>query len=466
MRFYNTMTKQKEEFKPIVEGKVSMYACGPTVYDFFHIGNARSFVTFDMMRKYLEYKGYEVTYVQNFTDIDDKMINRANENGITVRELADQYIKEYFEDAESLGIKKATVHPRATDYIEEMIAFIRGLEEKGYTYVIDNDVYYDTEKFAPYGKLSGQNLEDLNVGSRIKADDRKKNPRDFVLWKGKKEGEPYWESPWGDGRPGWHLECSVMSTKLLGNTIDIHAGGIDLIFPHHENEIAQSEALCSCEFANYWLHVNFLNINNEKMSKSLGNFFTVREIREHYTGEEIRFFLLSAHYRNPVNFSDEMMAQAKSALNRLYNSLDNMKHLCDTAEEKPLSTEEEALLKRIEGYQKRFEEVMDDDFNTADAISVLFEIAKEANVNFTETSSKEVIEKTLKTYLLLANTLGFLTQKEEVLDEEIEALLRERAEARKNKNYKRSDEIRDYLKEKGILIEDTKTETRWKRIRT
>jgi len=470
MKVYNTMKKTKEEFKPIEEGKVRMYACGPTVYDYFHIGNARSFVTFDMMRRYLMFKGYDVTYVQNFTDIDDKMIRRANEQGITVRELADTYIEAYFQDAGSLNVLPADIHPRATDYIEKMVAFVKGLEDKGFTYTVDGDVYFSVEKFKSYGKLSGKNLDDLMGGERLTDSEksRKRNEKDFVLWKAKKEGEPAWDSPWGEGRPGWHLECSVMSTDLLGKTIDIHAGGVDLTFPHHENEIAQSEALHDQDFANYWLHVNFLNINNEKMSKSLGNFFTVRDIEKEYSGEDIRFFLLSAHYRSPVNFSDAMMQQAKAGLNRLYNGLGHLNHMISLCEDKELTAEENAFVERLDGYKARFIEAMDDDFNTADGISMLFELVRDANVTVNEASSKKAAEAALAMLKSLGGALGFFEEKKNAdgpSDEEIQAMVDERQEARKAKNWAKSDELRDKLKAMGILVEDTKNGPVWKRER-
>lgn len=468
MKLYNTLTRKKEEFRPIEENKVRMYSCGPTVYNYFHIGNARPFIIFDALRRYFEYRGYDVKFVQNFTDIDDKMIKRANEEGITVRELADRFIKEYYIDAKGLGIEPATIHPMATENIDAIISLIKTLEDKGYAYAVNGDVYFSTKKFAEYGKLSHQNLDDLDLGSRIDVDERKKDPMDFALWKAQKPGEPAWESPWGMGRPGWHIECSAMARKYLGDTIDIHSGGQDLIFPHHENETAQSEAASGKPFANYWLHNAFLNVNNEKMSKSLGNFFTVRDVSQHFDYEVIRFFMLSAHYRSPVNFSDDQLEQAKSGLERMYKCLENLEYLEKNAEEKgSVSPEETGIIQKLEELRAKFIEAMDDDLNTADAISVIFEIVKELNTNITASSgtSRETITKGISVLKELGGVLGLLQkQKNDNLDAEVEELINRRQQARKDKNWKLADEIRDTLKNMGIVLEDTSQGAKWKRI--
>ena len=438
-------------------GKVGIYACGPTVYDYFHIGNARPFITFDVLRRYFEHRGYEVTFVQNFTDIDDKMIRRANEEGITVKELGDRFIGEYYKDAGALGIRPATVHPRATEHIGEIIRLVKTLQDKGYAYEVNGDVYFDTKKDAGYGKLSGQNLEDLEAGARIDVDDVKKNPADFALWKAQKPNEPAWKSPWGMGRPGWHIECSAMSMKYLGETFDIHCGGKDLLFPHHENEVAQSECATGKPFARYWMHNGFINIDNEKMSKSLGNFFTVRDILKEYDPEDVRMFMLSAHYRSPINFSREMVAQAHASLQRLYTARDQMLFLLKTAKDQPLSEEENSLLQRVAEDAKRFDDAMDDDLNTADALSAIFELVKDANVFLTSNSSREAVEKSLNALTELTNVLGLLSRKaEEALPQDIQALADERAQSRKDKNWSRSDELRDALKAAGYQVEDTK----------
>ncbi len=456
MQIYNSQSRKKEEFVPLHPGKVGIYACGPTVYDFFHIGNARPFITFDVLRRYFEHRGYEVTFVQNFTDIDDKMIRRANQEGITVKELGDRFIQEYFRDAQALGIRPATVHPRATEHIAEIIALVRALQEKGFAYEVNGDVYFDTERDKGYGKLSGQNLEDLEAGARIDVDDGKKNPADFALWKAQKPGEPAWDSPWGPGRPGWHIECSAMSMKYLGETFDIHAGGKDLLFPHHENEVAQSECATGKPFARYWMHNGFINIDNEKMSKSLGNFFTVRDILKEYNPEDIRMFMLSAHYRSPVNFSREMVAQAHASLQRLYTARDHWLFLLKNAQDKPLSAGEEALLARLGEDAARFDAAMDDDLNTADALGAVFEIVKDGNVTLNEQSSKAALEKTLQTLQELTGVLGLLMKKaEEGLPAGIQQMADERAQARKEKNWKRSDELRDALAAAGWLVKDT-----------
>lgn len=457
MKLFNTLTRQKDEFIPIEEGKVKMYSCGPTVYNYFHIGNARPFIIFDTLRRYLEYRGYEVKFVQNFTDIDDKMINKANELGITVKELADQYIEEYFIDAKGLGIHEATVHPRATENIDAIIEIIKHLIENGYAYNVDGDVYYSTKKFKEYGKLSHQPLEDLESGARIEVNEDKHDPMDFALWKKQKPGEPAWESPWGPGRPGWHIECSAMANKYLAKTIDIHSGGQDLIFPHHENEIAQSEAANCCRFANYWVHNGYINVDNRKMSKSLGNFFTVRDVAKEFDYEVIRFFMLSAHYRSPINFSKDLMDSAKSALDRIYTCIETLKFLSENSEIKELKPNEEAVKAAFDGYKEKFIAAMEDDLNTADAISELFEIVSEANKKLTaETEpSKEILSYALAMLRELGGVLGLLGKSEESVPEDIQKLLDERQAARAEKNWAKSDEIRDALKEMGYAVKDT-----------
>ncbi|MDK2918101.1 MAG: cysteinyl-tRNA synthetase [Candidatus Petromonas sp.] len=464
MRLYNTLTRQKEEFKPLVPGEVKMYVCGPTVYNYFHIGNARPFIVFDTLRRYLEYKGYKVTYVQNFTDVDDKIINKAKEEGLDSREISEKYIGEYFKDADALGIKRATIHPKVTENIKEIIDFIQKLINKGYAYEVDGNVYFDTTKFGGYGKLSKQSIEELEAGARVEINEAKKSPMDFALWKKQKPGEPAWDSPWGQGRPGWHIECSVMSTKYLGETIDIHAGGQDLVFPHHENEIAQSEAFSGKPFARYWLHNGYITINNEKMSKSKGNFFTVRDIVSEFDPEVVRFFLLSAHYRNPINFSRELMKQSKNALERLYNSKENLEHLMENAKSEKMTANEKDILKGLEKYRYKFIEAMDDDLNTADAIAAIFELVKEINTKIDGESSKELIEKSYELFRELTEVLGLLTKKKEILDEDIQRLIEERQKARKEKNYALADKIRDDLKAKGIILEDTPQGVKWKRV--
>jgi len=464
VKIYNTLTRRKEEFIPLNDNKVTIYACGPTVYDFFHVGNARVFITFDAVRRYLKYRGYDVKFVQNFTDIDDKMIKRANEEGITVKELGDRFIEEYFKDADALNIKRADVHPRATDHIRDIVEFIKVLIEKGYAYVVDGDVYFSARSFPGYGKLSGQKLEELEAGARVEPGEKKRDPLDFALWKAKKPGEPAWPSPWGEGRPGWHIECSVMAIKHLGETIDIHGGGPDLIFPHHENEIAQSEAATGKPFARFFMHVGYLNINNEKMSKSLGNFFTVREILKEYEPEVLRFLMLSSHYRSPINFSKELMEQSKNALERLYTALYAMEHLEKVTPERPATPEEEEYLKKLLQNKDKFIESMDDDFNTASAIAALFDIVREFNVSLNENSSREAVKKTKELLLELGGVLGLFSKfQPALLDEEIERMIKERQEARKAKNYALADKIRDELRARGIIIEDTPTGTRWRR---
>ncbi len=457
MKIFNTLNRKKEEFVPVEKGVVRMYSCGPTVYNYFHIGNARPFIIFDTLRRYLEYSGNTVYFVQNFTDIDDKMINKANELGITVKELADQYIEEYFKDADGLGIKRATWHPRATDNIDAIIEIVKTLEEKGYAYNVNGDVYFAAKKFKEYGKLSHQPLEDLESGARININEDKNDPMDFALWKSQKPGEPAWESPWGMGRPGWHIECSAMANKFLAKTIDIHSGGQDLIFPHHENEIAQSECAHGVTFSNYWMHNGYINIDNRKMSKSLGNFFTVREIAAEFDYEVIRFFMLSAHYRSPINFSKALMESAKASLERIYNCLSDMKFAAENAPVRELTDADKAYKASIEELKAKYIAAMDDDLNTADAISVIFEIVSEANKNITGKGdfAKEVIDFTVDTITELGGVLGLLSKKDDALDAEVEALIEERAKARAEKNWALSDEIRDKLKDMGIIVKDT-----------
>lgn len=467
MRIYNTMTRQKEDFVPIDKNEVKMYSCGPTVYDYFHIGNARPFIIFDTMRRYLEYRGYKVKFVQNFTDIDDKMINRANKEGITVQELGERFIAEYFKDAKALGIREATVHPKATENIDAIIDLVKTLEEKGFAYNVDGDVYFSTKKFREYGKLSKQPLEDLEAGARIDVNEHKRDVMDFALWKKQKEGEPAWESPWGMGRPGWHIECSAMANKFLGETIDIHSGGQDLIFPHHENEIAQSECANGKPFANYWMHNGYININNQKMSKSLGNFFTVRDIAKKYDYEIIRFFMLSAHYRNPVNFSDVLMEQAKSAVERVYTCIGNLKFLLENGEDRPLHAAEQELSRQVDACRQKFIDAMDDDLNTADAIAAIFDIVYAANTALSneQKNAVSVVEKALGAILELGGVLGLFQKQEQDIDAEIEALIEERNAARKEKNWARADEIRDQLKAMHIELKDTPMGVKWSYIK-
>ena len=465
MKLYNTLTRTKEEFIPLEEGKVKMYVCGPTVYNYIHIGNARPFIMFDTLRRYLQYKGYDVTFVQNFTDVDDKIIKRGHEEGISPEDVANKYINEYFVDADGLGIQRADVHPRVTDNIQQIIDFVKDLEDKGYAYEVNGDVYFDTKKFEGYGKLSKQNQDELEAGARIEVNSQKRHPMDFVLWKSKKEGEPGWNSPWGEGRPGWHIECSVMSNRYLGETIDIHAGGQDLKFPHHENEIAQSEARSGKNFSNYWLHNEYINVNNEKMSKSLGNFFTVREIAEIFDLEVVRLFMLSTHYRNPINFSDEILNQSKAGLERLYNAKEKALFTMNNLEDSKMTEEEAKLQEELAGFRQKFIDAMDDDVNTADAVSVIFELAKFMNSNVTEKSSKEFAQKVIDEFNELTSVLNIVNkdQKEDILDEEIEQLIAQRTEAKKNKNFQLADEIRQQLLDKGIILEDTRQGVKWKR---
>ncbi len=456
MKIFNTLNRKKEEFVPVESGVVRMYSCGPTVYNYFHIGNARPFIIFDTLRRYLEYSGYTVYFVQNFTDIDDKMINKANEMGITVKELADQYIEEYFKDADGLGIKRATWHPRATDNIDAIIEIVKMLEEKGFAYNVNGDVYFAAKKFEEYGKLSHQPLEDLESGARININEDKRDPMDFALWKSQKPGEPAWESPWGLGRPGWHIECSAMANKFLAKTIDIHSGGQDLIFPHHENEIAQSECAHGVTFSNYWMHNGYINIDNRKMSKSLGNFFTVREISEEFDYEVIRFFMLSAHYRSPINFSKTLMESAKSSLERIYNCLNDLKFAAENAKLDVKTDAENEYIDTINALKAKYIAAMDDDLNTADSISVIFEIVSEANKQLAGGElSKESIEYTSALIRELGGVLGLLAEKEDELSDEVEKLIEERAQARADKNWAKSDEIRDTLRDMGIIVKDT-----------
>ena len=466
MKIYNTMSKRKEEFVPLEEGKVKMYVCGPTVYNYIHIGNARPMIIFDTVRRYFEYKGYEVNYVSNFTDVDDKIIKKANEEGVTATEIAERYIKECKQDMEALNIKPATHQPRATEEIGGMIKMIQTLIKKGHAYEVDGTVYFKTRSFKDYGKLSKKNIDDLEAGHReikVTGEEGKEDPLDFVLWKPKKEGEIAWDSPWGEGRPGWHIECSEMSKKYIGDTIDIHAGGEDLIFPHHENEIAQSEACNDEKFANYWMHNGFLNINNKKMSKSAGNFFTVREIGEKYPLQVIRFFMLSAHYRTPLNFSDTLVESAKTGLDRILTAIDLCREMAAKEETGSLSDAEKEHFAKVEALVKKFEDAMEDDFNTADAVSAIFEIVRESNSTVKDFSA-DYAKKVLKVLEDLCGVLGIETTKEEeILDEEIEKLIEERQAARKNKDFARADEIRDQLLEQGIVLKDTREGVKWSR---
>lgn len=467
MKIYNTLTKKKEEFIPLEEGKVRMYVCGPTVYNLIHIGNARPMIVFDTVRRYMEHKGYEVNFVSNFTDVDDKIIKRANEEGIEAGEVARRYIEECKKDMAALNVKPATKYPLATEEIDGMLEMISHLIEKGYAYEKNGTVYFRTRKFKDYGKLSHKNLDDLQSGNRsllVTGSDEKEDSLDFVLWKPKKEGEPAWKSPWSDGRPGWHIECSVMSKKYLGDQIDIHAGGEDLVFPHHENEIAQSEAANGKEFARYWMHNGFLNIDNKKMSKSAGNFFTVRDIAEKYDLQVLRFFMLSAHYRSPLNFGADLMEAAKNGLDRILTAVSKLNLLLENGKEIEITEEEKALIDRVHALQEKFDHAMDDDFNTADAISAIFEIVKESNSHLNENSSKEVLTKVKESIESLCDILGIITEKEEeLLDSDIEALIEERQQARKNKDFARADAIRAELLEKGIILEDTRQGVTWKR---
>ena len=467
MRLYNTMSKRKEEFVPVEEGKVRMYVCGPTVYNFIHIGNARPMIVFDTVRRYFEYKGYDVNYVSNFTDVDDKIIKKAIEEGVPAEEISQRYIEECKKDMDGMNIEPATTNPLATQEIDGMIDMISTLIEKGYAYEKNGTVYFHTRQFKDYGKLSHKNLDDLRSGNRallVSGEDEKEDPLDFVLWKPKKEGEPAWESPWSDGRPGWHIECSVMSKKYLGEQIDIHAGGEDLVFPHHENEIAQSEACNGKEFAKYWMHNAFLNIDNHKMSKSLGNFRTVREISEQYDLQILRFFMLSAHYRSPLNFSAELMEASKNGLERIRNAADNLRYMMEQAKEESMTDAEKDNLAKTKEFVTAFETAMEDDFNTADAIAAIFDLVKYANTTATAEGSREYAKALYDLLVKLTDVLGLIVdKKEEILDDEIEALIAERQAARKEKNFARADEIRDELAAKGIVLLDTREGVKWKK---
>ncbi|WP_095171072.1 MULTISPECIES: cysteine--tRNA ligase [Blautia] len=467
MKIYNTLTKRKEDFVPLEEGKVKMYVCGPTVYNFIHIGNARPMIVFDTVRRYMEYKGYDVNYVSNFTDVDDKIIAKAIEEGVPAEEISERFIKECKKDMADMNVKPATTHPLATQEIDGMIHMIQTLIDKGFAYAVNGTVYFRVKNFSEYGKLSHKNLDDLQSGFRsiqVSGEDQKEDPLDFVLWKPKKEGEPYWVSPWSEGRPGWHIECSVMSKKYLGEEIDIHAGGEDLVFPHHENEIAQSECCNGKIFAKYWMHNAFLNIDNRKMSKSLGNFFTVREIGEKYDLQVLRFFMLNAHYRSPLNFSAELMEASKNALDRIVTCVDQLKHLLENAGGEEISEAERALLPEIEGYVKKYEESMEDDFNTADAIAAVFELVKFTNTQAGSGSTKAFVKLLFDKITGLCDILGLLVnKKEEVLDSDVERLIEERQAARKAKDFARADEIRDQLASMGIILKDTREGVQWKR---
>ena len=465
MKIFNTLTRRKDEFVPLEEGKVRMYVCGPTVYNYIHIGNARPMIVFDTVRRYFEYKGYDVNYVSNFTDVDDKIIKKANEEGVDASVISERFIKEAQKDMADMNVKEATYHPKATEEIDGMIDMIQTLINKGHAYAVDGTVYFKTRSFKDYGKLSKKNIDDLEAGHReikVNGEEGKEDPLDFVLWKPKKEGEPSWPSPWGDGRPGWHIECSVMSKKYLGEQIDIHAGGEDLIFPHHENEIAQSEACNDKEFAHYWMHNGFLNINNVKMSKSLGNFFTVREIAEKYDLQVLRFFMLSAHYRSPLNFSAELMEASRNGLERILTAIDRLRTL--NLQGDACTEKENEQIKSFDALVAKYEAAMEDDFNTSDALAAVFELVKFANTNVTEESSSAFAAGLLELLVKLCDVLGLVAlKKDEILDKEIEDLIAERQEARKSKNFARADEIRDELLAKGIILKDTREGVKWKR---
>ena len=468
MKIYNTLSKRKEEFVPLEEGKVKMYVCGPTVYNLIHIGNARPMIVFDTVRRYMEHKGYEVNYVSNFTDVDDNIIKKAIEEGVDASVISERYIAECKKDMAAMNVKPATTHPKATEEICGMLDMIGTLIEKGHAYVAaDGTVYFRTRSFQEYGKLSHKNLDDLQGGNRsllVTGEDQKEDSLDFVLWKPKKDGEPYWESPWCNGRPGWHIECSVMSKKYLGEETDIHAGGEHLVFPHHENEIAQSEAANDKPFAKYWMHNAFLNIDNKKMSKSAGNFFTVRDISEKYDLQVLRFFMLSAHYRSPLNFSADLMEAAANGYDRIVTSVSNLNYLLESSTSDTMKADEQALLKEAESYIAKFDEAMDDDFNTADAIAAIFELVKFVNTNTSGESSKEFLEALKEEIIMLSDICGLIVEKkEEMLDSDIEALIQERQAARKAKDFGRADEIRAQLLEKGIILEDTREGVKWKR---
>ncbi|MGG3891707.1 cysteine--tRNA ligase [Metabacillus fastidiosus] len=462
IKLYNTLTRQKETFEPLEEGKVKMYVCGPTVYNYIHIGNARPAIVYDTVRRYLEFSGYDVKYVSNFTDVDDKLIKAANDLGETVPVIADRFIEAYFEDVAALGCKRADVHPRVTENIDLIIEFIQALIDKGYAYEASGDVYYKTRAFKDYGKLSHQSIDELRVGARIEVGDKKQDSLDFVLWKAAKEGEIAWTSPWGEGRPGWHIECSAMAKKYLGDSIDIHAGGQDLTFPHHENEIAQTEALTEKQFAKYWLHNGYININNEKMSKSLGNFVLVNDIIKQHDPQVVRFFMLSVHYRHPINFSDELLENTKNAFERLKTSYTNLQHRIESSTN--LTENDSNWINQIKNLREQFRNEMDDDFNTANAITILFELAKQANYYLQEKNTAvEVVQAFLNEFDQLGNVLGITFAENGLLDEEIDDLIAQRIQARKDRDFALADEIRDKLKEMNIILEDTPQGTRWKR---
>ncbi len=466
MKVFNTMTRKKEEFIPLEAGKVRMYSCGPTVYNYFHIGNARPFIMFDLLRRYLEYRGYEVNFVQNFTDIDDKIIKKANEEGTTYDKISERYIAEYFVDAEGLRIKRATVHPKATENIDEIIDIVKTLVDKGMAYEVNGDVYFRTHTFEGYGKLSHQPIEDLEAGARIAVGDVKENPIDFALWKASKPGEPYWESPWGHGRPGWHIECSAMARKYLGETIDIHSGGVDLCFPHHENEIAQSEGANGKTFSNYWMHNAFLNVDNQKMSKSLGNFFTVRDAAAAYGYDAVRFFMVSAHYRTPVNYSQESLEMAQASLARINTTFANLRFLMENGAEGEMNEKEAALAAGFGQFKQNFCDAMDDDLNSADAVSVIFELVRAINTvangkDVTKAYGKAAFEMLKELCDVLA--IGQAEEQKDNLDQEIEDLIAQRQAARKARNFAEADRIRDDLKARGIILEDTPQGVKWSR---
>ena len=467
MKIFNSMTRKKEEFVPMEPGEVKMYCCGPTVYNFIHVGNARPIIIFDVLRRYLEYRGYHVTFAQNFTDVDDKIIRRANEEGISSQEVAEKYIKEYFQDAHALGVHDATIHPKATENMDAIIDMVKTLVDKGYAYEAGGDVYYRTKKFGHYGCLSHQPLEDLEAGARIDVNEQKEDPMDFALWKAAKPGEPYWESPWGKGRPGWHIECSAMSNRYLGKTLDIHCGGQDLQFPHHENEIAQSEAANGCKFVNYWMHNGFLNIDNKKMSKSEGNFFTVRDAAAVYGYEPIRFFMLSAQYRSPLNYSKESLEQAQAALQRLHTADENLDFLAKNGAEGEMTEAEKEFTATFEEYRKHFDEAMDDDLNTADAVGVLFELVRAINTAVEGTPTKALAEECRKMLHEFTDVLGLLYEKKEEdtgLEQKVEEMIAARAQAKKEKNWAEADRIRDALKDMGVEIMDTPQGVKWKKL--